>query len=90
MNVIETTSRTDFALPAWSAAEFLDTAYENGLMLRAVICRLGPGQWQWSVMTLANDRGELISTGMERSIANARQTAASEIEKCIQDPNTLD
>jgi hypothetical protein len=83
-------SATEFALPSWTVAEFLDTPYADGLMLRAVICRLGPGRWQWSVMSIEDDRGEVISLGTEASIGAARRTAAGEIEKCIQDALSLD
>jgi hypothetical protein len=41
-------------------------------------------------MSIAEDRGEVISLGTEASIAAARRTAASEIEKSIQDPFTHD
>lgn len=90
MSVLEATHTTDFTLPSWSAAEFLDTPYGGGLLLRAVICRLAPGRWQWSIMAIENDRGELIAIGTERCVAEARRTAASEIEKCIHDPSALD
>ena len=90
MSIIEAPAATEFALPSWTAAEFLDTPYANGLMLRALICRLAPSRWQWSIMSIAADRGELIGLGVERTIGAARRTAAGEIEKCIQDALTLD
>ena len=77
---------TDFALPAWSAAEFLDTPFVDRLTLRAVICRLGPGRWQWIIMNIGKGYGEIIAVGTEASVMEARQTAAAEIEKCVQDP----
>jgi hypothetical protein len=90
MSIVEAPAATGFTLPSWAAAEFLDTPYDERLMLRAVICRVGPRRWQWIVMSIAEDRGEVISLGTEASIAAARRTAASEIEKSIQDPFTHD
>jgi hypothetical protein len=90
MSIIEAPATTQFSLPSWAVAEFLDTPFADGLMLRAVICRLGPGRWQWSILSIADDRGELISLGTAPTITAARQTAAGEIEKCIHDPLALD
>jgi hypothetical protein len=86
MNISEATETTTFTLPRWSAAEFLDMPYTDGLMLRALICRLTPGKWQWSVMSIDGDRGELIGSGTAGSLADARATAASELDKCMRDP----
>lgn len=87
MDVREATETTTFTLPLWSAAEFLDMPYVDGLVLRALVCRLAPGTWQWSVMSLeAGRRGELIGIGTEGSLAEARATAASELDKCMRDP----
>lgn len=86
MSITEAPTAAGFTLPSWAAAEFLDTPYTEGLMLRAVICRLGPRRWQWMVMSIAADRSEVISLGTEATVATARRTAAAEIEKCIQDP----
>ena len=87
MNVNEATRATEFSLPHWSAAEFLDTPYADGLVLRALICRLGIGKWQWSIMSIDGDRGgELISVGTEKTVMDARRTAAGELDKCIRDP----
>jgi hypothetical protein len=87
MDVREATKTTAFTLPLWSAAEFLDTPYTDGLMLRALVCRLTPGKWQWSVMSIDGGRGgELIGIGTEGSLAEARATAASELDKCMRDP----
>jgi hypothetical protein len=80
----------EFALPSWAAAEFLDTPYADGLMLRAVICRLAARRWQWMVISIAEDRGELICLGTAATVDTARRTAAAEIEKCIQDPFAQD
>jgi hypothetical protein len=90
MSIIEAPAATSFTLPSWTAAEFLDTPYADGSMLRALICRLSPSRWQWCVMSLADDRGEVISLGTETTLGAARQTAAGEIEKCIQDALALD
>jgi hypothetical protein len=70
----------------WSAAEVFDTPSSDGHTLRALVCRLGAGKWQWSVSSLDSDRGELISTGLEKSLAAARATATAEIAKCLDDP----
>jgi hypothetical protein len=82
---IETVSRADIGvgLPDWSAAEFLDMPLAEGVILRALVCRLGAGRWQWSINSLHADSGELISVGIESNIADARLMAASEIEKCL-------
>jgi hypothetical protein len=73
-------------LTEWSAAEVLDTAFSDGLTLRALVCRLGAGKWQWSISALGGDRGELIGTGLEKSLAAARATAVTEIAKCLDNP----
>jgi hypothetical protein len=87
MSVTETARVAEFNLPRWSAAEFLDTPYADGLVLRALICRLGAGKWQWSILSIDGDRdGELISIGTENTVAEARCTAASELDKCIRNP----
>jgi hypothetical protein len=86
MDVREATQTTAFTLPQWSPAEFLDMPYVDGLVLRALICRLAPGKWQWSVMSIDGDRGELIGIGNEGSLAQASATAACEIDKCMRDP----
>jgi hypothetical protein len=86
MNANETTQVIEFTRPQWAAAELLDIPYADGLLLRAVICRLSAGKWQWSVMSIGDDCGELIGLGLENSGAAARQTVASEIDKCIRGP----
>jgi hypothetical protein len=87
MNVTEAPTQTaEFSLPQWSAAEFLDVPYADGLLLRALICRLSAGKWQWSIMSIDGDDGELISLGVEKTVVEARHTAAGELDKCIHDP----
>jgi len=86
MSIGEATETTAFTLPQWSAAEFLDMPYVDGLTLRALICRLTPRKWQWSIMSLDGERGDLIGIGTEASLAEARATAASELDKCMRDP----
>ena len=71
-------------LSRWSAAEILDTPLADESLLRATVCRLGAGEWQWSVSSLDGDRGELISSGVERNAAAARMMASAEIAKCIE------
>jgi hypothetical protein len=87
--VVDLTSRdapTGVDLPDWSAAEFLDTPFAGGLVLRALVCRLGARRWQWSVCSLDGDEsGELICAGLERTSAAARDTAAAELMKCLGD-----
>jgi hypothetical protein len=73
-------------LAEWSAAEVLDTPYSDGLTLRALVCRLDAGKWQWSISSLDGDRGELIGIGLEKSLAAARATATTEIAKCLDNP----
>jgi hypothetical protein len=86
MDVNEATKTAEFSLPQWSAAEFLDMPYADGLVLRALICRLGAGKWQWSITSIDGDRGELIGIGTDKTVMEARSSAASELDKCIRDP----
>jgi hypothetical protein len=86
MDVREAVETMAFTLPRWSTAEFLDIPYARGLMLRALICRLGPNKWQWSVMSIDGNYGEVISIGTARSRAEARATTACELDKCMRDP----
>ena len=88
--VVDTASSAARAIDAdlseWSAAEFIDAPLADGLVLRALVCRLGAGRWQWSISSLEGDSGELICVGIESSVAGARRTAASEIVKCLENP----
>jgi len=87
MDVKEAAHTAEFSLPQWSAAEFLDMPYADGFVLRALICRLKASKWQWSIMAIdAGGEGELIGIGTEKTVTEARQTAASELDKCIRDP----
>jgi len=43
--------------PKRSDAEVLDVPTPDGIMLRAVVCQLADGKWQWSVIALDGDRG---------------------------------
>jgi hypothetical protein len=70
----------------WSAAEFTEWRLPDGLTLRAVVCRTAADRWQWSISSLAQDRGELICSGVEKSNTAARDAAASEITKCLENP----
>jgi hypothetical protein len=76
----------DFA--PWSAAKFLDTPLDGDLTLRALVCRLRAGKWQWSVSSLEGERGELISIGIEKSADAARRMATTEIVKCLENALT--
>jgi hypothetical protein len=71
-------------LPQWSAAEVLDTPFSDNLTLRALVCRLAAAQWQWSILSIDGERGELISIGVAPSLSAARIAAASEIAKCVE------
>jgi len=73
-------------LAEWSAAEVLDTPFSDGLTLRALVCRLSAGKWQWSIISLDGDNGELISIGLEKSLAAARAMATAEVAKCLDNP----
>ena len=86
LEVAEPLRSSELAFRVWSEAEILDTPTTVGLTLRALVCRLTPGQWQWSVSSINHDHGELISIGVERSAAAARQTATDEITKCLDSP----
>ena len=90
MSVLEAPRPAGFTLPSWAPAEFLDTPYEDGTTLRAIICRLGPKSWQWSIMSIGREHGELIGSGVEPNVNAARRIAATEIDKCLQDPTALD
>jgi len=86
MDITPAPEAATFALPRWSAAEFLDVPVD-GLILRALVCRLGGGRWQWSITSIEGEaEGRLVSAGTERSIADARQMAACELDKCIHEP----
>jgi len=74
----------DLALPQWSAAEVLDTAFADNLTLRALVCRLAAGRWQWSILSIDGEHGELISIGVAPSLSAARIAATSEITKCVE------
>ncbi|HXC29788.1 MAG TPA: hypothetical protein VNV38_17660 [Stellaceae bacterium] len=77
----------DLALAEWSAAEVLDTPLAHDQTLRAIVLRLGAHKWQWSVSSIDGDEsGELISAGIEKTAAAARETATSEIAKCVESP----
>lgn len=74
----------DLDLPEWSAAEVLDAPLADDQRLRAVVLRLGAHKWQWSLISLDGDeRGELISAGVTKTPAAARQMATAEIAKCL-------
>jgi|HubBroStandDraft_4_1064222.scaffolds.fasta_scaffold261254_2 hypothetical protein len=90
--IVDTLPRAavDVDLADWSAAEFLDAPQADGLALRALICRLGAGKWQWSITSLDGDSGALICAGLEKTIAEARETAASELVKCLENPIVAD
>ncbi|HVH79607.1 MAG TPA: hypothetical protein VM782_09480 [Stellaceae bacterium] len=84
---LENPSRAaELALPEWCEAEFFDTPLSGDVKLRALVCRLAVGKWQWSVCSLEGDRGELISIGVADNAAAARATALSEITKCMENP----
>jgi len=72
--IVDTVPRTaiDIDLTGWAAADFLDIPHADGLVLRALVCRLGAGKWQWTVSSLDGDSGELICTGIEKTSAGAR------------------
>lgn len=77
----------------WTHAEFLDEYLPDGLILRALVCPFGDGEWQWTISSLEGlSRGELISAGFEKSVAAARLVATSEIAKCLDNviPRRID
>lgn len=84
LDVADPARADDLALLEWSAAEVLDAPFADDQLLRAMVCRLGAHRWQWSVCSLERERGELISVGIERTAAAARQTATVEITKCLE------
>ena len=72
-------------LSEWSTAEFLDVQLSDGLVLRALVCQLGAGEWQWTISSIEGDRGDLICAGKEQSAISARLMARSELAKCLED-----
>jgi hypothetical protein len=84
----------DLAIPAqagdltsteWSDAEVLDVPLPGDQTLRALVLRLGTHKWQWSLSSLDGDeRGELISAGIEKTAGAAREMATVEIAKCLE------
>lgn len=84
LDVADPARADDLALLEWSAAEVLDAPFADDQLLRAMVCCLGAHRWQWSVCSLERDRGEMISVGIERTAAAARQTATVEIIKCLE------
>jgi len=73
-------------LPDWSTAEILEVPLADELVLRAVVCRMDSGEWQWTVGSRGRDQGELISAGVETSPVAARSMARSELSKCLASP----
>ena len=86
MSITEAHRTTDFTLPHWSAAEYLDMPFVDGTILRALICRLGAGKWQWTILSIDGENGDVIGIGATKTVAEARLTAASELDKCTRDP----
>ena len=85
LDVADPVRADDLSLPEWTAAEVLDTPLPDHQTLRALVCRLGANRWQWSLSSLDGDeRGELISAGVEQTAAAARQMATAEIAKCLE------
>jgi hypothetical protein len=77
----------ELELPPWLPAEFLDVRFVDGLVLRALVCRVEPGPWEWSVTSISDrDTGQLICSGTTGSVAEARRIAVSEIRKCLLSP----
>jgi len=70
----------------WSDAKFFDKHLPDGLVLRALVCLLENGEWQWSLTVLGEGKGEMISTGTDKTAALARQAAIAEIAKCLEYP----
>lgn len=71
-------------LPPWSPAESLDLPLADGLVLRALVCRFEPEQWQWSISSINGEvSGQLICSGTTQKVAEARRIAVSEIGKCL-------
>jgi len=66
----------------WSDAEIFDEHLQDGLMPGALVCLLEGVKWQWTINVLGQGRAEMISTGIEKTLAKARQTAIAEIAKC--------
>jgi hypothetical protein len=75
----------DLGLPAWVPAEVLDAPLPSDQTLRALVLCLGAHRWQWSINSLDGDeRGQLISAGIEKTAAAARKMATVEIAKCLE------
>ena len=70
----------------WLYAEIQDVPFVEGVIVRAIVCRIGIAIWQWSVVAMDGDRGELISIGTMPDKVSARRAAASEVGKCFSSP----
>jgi len=70
----------------WSSAQFMDWQFPGGITLRALVCPLEGGKWQWSVISFDGIRGEVIGVGIEQSADGARLIAVSEVAKCLSAP----
>lgn len=83
---LATPARADnTGLHRWCDAEVFDSPLPHDQTLRAVVLPLGAHKWQWSLSSFEGDRGELISTGVEKTAAAAREAATAEIAKCLED-----
>lgn len=84
LDLVSPAQTSDLDLSAWSSAEVLDTPLAEDHTLRAIVLRLGAHKWQWSISSMDSDeRGELISAGIEKTAAAAREMATVEIAKCF-------
>ncbi len=86
VDIVNPSRPSELDLYEWSGAEVLDTPVSGELVLRALVCRLAAGKWQWSISSCDGERGELISSGIEKTVVAARQMATSEIAKCLENP----
>lgn len=72
------------ASAAWSEAQIFDTRLTPDLTIRALVCRLPDGCWQWCLNSIDGESGAIIALGVAESAAAARRTAADEIAKCLE------
>lgn len=85
LDLVDSARAEDIDAPHWSEAEVFDAPLAHDQAVRAVVLRLGAHKWQWTISSLEHDGGQLISSGVERTAAAARETATAEIAKCLED-----
>jgi len=84
VDVLAPSRTTALDSAAWSEAQIFDTQITPDLTVRALVCRLPAGSWQWCISSIDGDGGAMISLGVERTAAAARRVAADEVAKSLE------